>query len=48
MELDRAEGNEQMNKILRTAVKDLGLPILWGEGLLANRIRNNPTWVLRF
>lgn len=48
MELDRAEGNEQMNKILRTAVKDLGLPILWGEGSLADRIKNDPTWVLRF
>lgn len=46
-ELASAEDGATMNRILKKAVADLGLPVLWGDGALDEKMRDS-SWVLRF
>ena len=45
-ELSAVDG-EGMNKLLKQALNDLGLPVLWGDGSLDDKM-NDPAWVLHF
>lgn len=47
MELAAAEDSVSMNLLLGQAVSDLGLPTLWGDGTLDDKMQD-PNWVLRF
>ncbi len=48
LELDSATDDIQVNAILRRALADLGLPLLWGEGSLFDRLKSDPDWTLNF
>lgn len=48
LDIDSVENNAQMNSMLKKAAKDLGLPSLWGEGSLADKLSQDPNWRLDF
>ncbi len=47
LELSMAKDGTAMNILLKKAVADMGLPLLWGEGSLNDKM-NDPNWVLQF
>lgn len=47
LKLEAAEDGVQVNQLLKDALHDLGLPVLWGSGSLDSKMKD-PNWVLQF